>query len=103
MAQEGPAGLHAVQHAGREAAAEQEERVDPTGSGGGNPIDSPIPLESCDWLNITACNATGGAGGCHRTQQGWQAAAGWRCHSCLLWCRLPGGCMLLRCTRYILF
>lgn len=24
-----------------------------------NPVDAPISLEVCDWLNITACNATG--------------------------------------------
>ncbi len=29
-------------------------------AGGSNPVDMPVPLESCNWLNISACNATGG-------------------------------------------
>ena len=28
-------------------------------AGGSNPVDMPVPLESCNWLNVSACNATG--------------------------------------------
>lgn len=28
---------------------------------GGNPVDQPVPLEACNWLNLTACNTTGAA------------------------------------------
>lgn len=34
---------------------EQEAGVE----GGASPIDAPLPLEACDWLNVTACNTTG--------------------------------------------
>lgn len=53
----------AAEEAGAAVASERrllQHREGSAGSGGGNPIDDPVPLEACDWLNMTACNTTGG-------------------------------------------
>lgn len=48
---------------GADAATSLQAAQDDSSKGGeadsANPIDAPIPLEACDWLNATACNATG--------------------------------------------
>lgn len=51
---------------GEGAAASQRRRLQVASVGGAeNPVDDPVPLEACDWLNITACDTTGEQGrGC---------------------------------------
>ena len=45
--------------------AASQRRLQASGSSsstaaGSNPIDMPVPLHSCNWLNVSACNTTGG-------------------------------------------
>lgn len=40
------------------ALANQRRRLQRAEGGGPNPVDAPIGLEVCDWLNVTACNTT---------------------------------------------
>lgn len=48
--------------AGTSALASQrrlQQEAGPASGAGSNPNDQPVPLEACNWLNITACNTTG--------------------------------------------
>ena len=44
---------------GAAALARQRRLRQEQEAGGASPIDAPLPLEACDWLNVTACNVTG--------------------------------------------
>lgn len=72
------------------AVASQRRLQQEQEAGGASPIDAPLPLEACDWLNVTACNTTGASWVLGATAATAAAAAawGWVCYTCR---RMPTG------------
>lgn len=91
----GPLSGGAGSSAGGGALASQRRRLQAAAQAQGgmpNPVDAPIGLEVCDWLNVTACNATGGR---DRSRRVARRAGGRR--TCLLSlaglpCKMAGAC-----------